>query len=187
MMKLNNSTKVVISQSMYFPWVGLLKQIKIADIFIHYNDVQLARGFANRIQIKTDQGTKWLTVPLKNRHRGQTIEETLIDNESNWKRKHIEFLKSAYFRAPYKKEMLQLEDQVLCQDLVKLSDMASESTMALAGYFGLEDRTTFLDSKNLRVLGSNSQRLLDLCKRVEAVQYVTGHGASNYLNHDIFE
>jgi len=54
--------RIVISQSMYFPWVGLLEQIRLAEFFVHYDDVQLTRVFTNRVQVKTAQGSKWITV-----------------------------------------------------------------------------------------------------------------------------
>lgn len=182
-----NSKKVVISQSMYFPWVGLLEQFKIADVFIHYDDVQLSRGFYNRVQIKTAHGIKWLTVPLKNKHRGQTIQETMIENDSNWKYKHRAFLNDAYARAPYKNEMLEVVDQVLCKEFLTLADLARESTLALAKYFDLTDQTTLMRSDDLALEFSSSQRLKELCKLIDAKTYITGHGARNYLDHELFE
>ena len=57
-------TVTVISQSMYFPWIGLFDQIRLADKFIFYDDVQLTRGFYNRVQVVQANGTKFITVPL---------------------------------------------------------------------------------------------------------------------------
>ena len=37
------------------------------------------------------------------------------------------------------------------------------------------------------VPGSSSQRLVDLCERIGASKYVTGHGAFHYLDHALFE
>ena len=48
---------VFISQSMYFPWCSLLDKIRLADIFIHYDDVKLSRGFYNRVHY---QNYDWL-------------------------------------------------------------------------------------------------------------------------------
>ena len=49
--------KVVISQPMLFPWVGMLEQIMLADVFVHYADVQFSKGsFTNRVQIKDSTG-----------------------------------------------------------------------------------------------------------------------------------
>ena len=55
-------TRVVISQSMLFPWVGLLEQMRLADVFVHYDDVQFSKGsFVNRVQVKTPDGVRWMT------------------------------------------------------------------------------------------------------------------------------
>ena len=59
--------KILITQSMLFPWIGLLAQIKLADIIVHYDDVAFSKGsFTNRVQIKNQHGMNWMTVPLKN-------------------------------------------------------------------------------------------------------------------------
>ena len=47
------SNVVVISQPMYFPWVGFLSQISMASTIIWLDDVQFSKGsFTNRVQIK---------------------------------------------------------------------------------------------------------------------------------------
>ena len=68
-------TTVVVSQPMFFPWVGMFEQIRLADAYVHYTDVQFSKGsFVNRVQIKTADGFRWLTVPLKNVALGQNID-----------------------------------------------------------------------------------------------------------------
>ena len=43
------SNVVVISQPMYFPWVGFLSQISMASTIIWLDDVQFSKGsFTNR-------------------------------------------------------------------------------------------------------------------------------------------
>jgi len=57
--------KIVITQSMLFPWVGMLEQIKLANIVVHYDDVQYSKGsYVNRVQLKMPEGIKWMTIPL---------------------------------------------------------------------------------------------------------------------------
>ena len=78
--------RVVISQPMLLPWIGIFEQIKASDIFIHYDDVQFPQGrsFSSRVQVKTQQGSRWLTVPVK--HDGkQLIRDMKIDATKNWK------------------------------------------------------------------------------------------------------
>jgi hypothetical protein len=179
--------KVVISQSMYFPWVGLLEQVSLADIFIHYDDVQYARGFYNRVQAKTANGSKWITVPLSNHHRGQQIDEVLIDNQTDWRSQHRDTLKQAYMKAPYRDEMLALVDEVFSKSATSLSDVSRESILALVRYFKLDKKVQFMNSSDMKIPGASTQRLHDLCAVVAADVYVTGHGARNYLDHDMFE
>lgn len=184
---MTSAGRVVISQSMYFPWVGLLEQVRLADVFVHYDDVQYARGFLNRVQIKTPVGTKWLTVPLRDWHRGQRIDEVQVDEREDWRSQHRELLRQNYLKAPHLADMLALVDGVFSQPTACLADVTRASILALSGYFGLENGTRFLRSDDLGVSGSSSQRLHDLVRSVGGNVYITGHGARNYLDHEIFE
>jgi hypothetical protein len=172
---------------MYFPWVGLLEQIRLADVFIHYDDVQYVRGFYNRVQIKSETGSKWLTVPLRDQHRGQRIDEVLIDHRTDWRSRHREILKQAYRGAAFKDDMLNIVDMVFEEDHAVLADLARASMLALSDYFGLSDGINFCCSSKMEIYGSSSQRLHDLCLATSADVYVTGHGARNYLDHELFE
>ncbi len=177
---------IVISQSMYFPWVGLLEQIRLADVFVHYDDVQYTRGFYSRVQVKTALGTPWMTVPLRDYHRGQNIDEVLLDDRSDWRSQHREVLRQAYLKAPFRDEMLALADRVFAKPAETLAQVTRASITELATYFGLVEDTRFEDSKPLGIVGSSSQRLLDIVTALDGDVYITGHGASNYLDHHFF-
>lgn len=179
--------QIVISQSMYFPWVGLLEQVKLADVFVHYDDVQLTRGFYNRVQVKTEKGSRWITVPLKDHHRGQKIDETLVDDRVDWRQQHRDILRQAYLKAPFRDEMLSLVDSVFNLSIYTLADVSRASILSLAGYFEVDSNCTFLNSHDLDVNGSSSQRLHDIVRILGGDVYVTGHGARNYLDHKLFE
>jgi len=172
---------------MYFPWVGMLEQIQLADIFVFYNDVQFSRSFFHRVQIKTAHGTPWMTVPLREYHRGQLISEVAVDDRQDWRQKHRAMLESAYRKAPYCDEMLSLVDRVFTMRLSTIAEVARASTMELANYFGLVPDRQFVDSESLHVEGHSSQRLCEIAKALRGNVYVTGHGARNYLDHALFE
>jgi len=184
--KLDRSV-VVISQPMYFPWAGLLEQIRLADIFIHYEDVQFTRGFFNRVQIKNSSGIKWMTVPVKNHPRDRKINEVLIDYTQDWRALHRRELSLAYKGAPFLSDVLMLVDQVFSENHQLLSELTIASVMILADYFNLCEGKRFLSSKNLCIGRKSSQRLLDIVTFFGAHTYVTGHGARNYLEHELFD
>ena len=173
---------------MYFPWPGFLEQIALCDTFVNYTDVQYSRGsFSNRVQIKTQKGVRWLTVPLRNKHLGQRIDEVHIEMNKDWRRSQRDQLLQAYSDAPYLSEMLDIIDAVFSSSYDCLADIAVASTMALVEYFGLEHGRTFRGSTELGIAGSGTQRVFDICSLLGAATYLTGHGARNYLDHEHFE
>ena len=178
---------VVISQPMFFPWVGMLEQIRQADTYVHYDDVQFSKGsFSNRVQVKTAAGSKWLTVPLRNLHLGQTINQVEIEPMADWITRHLALLEQAYRGAPFAEDMLSLVRGVYALPHANLSELAIESTMALLRYFGIGSGTTFHHSSLLGTPGRNNERVLALVRRCGGDRYVTWHGAKNYLDHEGF-
>lgn len=179
--------KVVISQPMYFPWIGLLEQIRLADTFVYYDDVQFTRGFFNRVEIKSENGARWITVPLKKHPREAHINEVLTDESKPWRELHRKELAQCYRTAPYVRDMLEVVDAAYSKSANNLADVARESTMALTKYFGLGRGRRFITSSALQVQGHSTGRLLAICRALGASEYITGHGAANYLDHALFD
>ncbi len=179
---------VVISQPMFFPWVGMFEQIRLADVYVHYSDVQFSKGsFVNRVQVKTETGVKWLTVPLEKIRLGQRINETRIDDRSDWKQKHLMLLQQAYADAPYAGEMLNLVRAVYADRHETIDRLSKASLAAVCTYFGLNHERRFMDVDDLAVEGSGSQRVLDIVLKLKGDRYITGLGALKYLDHQLFE
>jgi WbqC-like protein family len=183
-----SALKVVISQPMLFPWVGMLEQIRLADVYVHYTDVQYSKGsLVNRVQIKTSTGVKWLTVPLVRVELGQKICEVRPQPDTDWKRRHLEFLTQCYAHAPFKSEMLSIVRRVYDAEYRTLGELSTASVMALCDYFGLTHGRRFVPIEDLCVDGASSERVLGIVSALGGRTYITGHGARNYLKHDLFE
>lgn len=179
---------IVISQSMLFPWVGMLEQVKLADVFVHYDDVQFSKGsFVNRVQLKWPSGSKWLTVPLVDLHLGQRINEVKPAETISWKQQHFELLQQSFENAPYAMDALALAEKVYNTDYNDIGSLSRTSLVELARYFGFEKSTQFLEVASLNIGGSSSERVFNVVKKLEGTQYITGHGAANYLDHQLFE
>jgi hypothetical protein len=171
---------------MFFPWVGLYEQLCLADVWVHYDDVQYSKGsFTNRVQVKTPSGVKWLTVPLEGRKLEDRIEDVRVSSEP-FRERHLAMLAQAYEGAPFAKEMLRLVEDVYAIDTQSLAEIAIASFDAVARYFDLGIHPTCRSSA-LAVPGSSSARVLDIVKKLGGTEYVTGHGARNYLDHEAFE
>lgn len=175
---------------MYFPWVGMFEQIQLADICVYYDDVQFSKGsFTNRVQIKTDspQGFNWMTIPLKNLKLGVNINEVEIDNQKNWQHQHLEQLKQAYKKAPYKTEIIDIVTHLFESNATTVAEVSKMSMALIVDYFNLSDSKEFYLSSQLNIQGNSSGRVCQIAKHFNATHYITGHGAKNYLDHALFE
>ncbi|MDD3312401.1 WbqC family protein [Pseudodesulfovibrio sp.] len=184
-------TTVAIMQPMYLPWRGFFELMAACDVFVHLDDVLLPQGrsFTNRVQVKTKDGSKWLTVPLARGER-TTIARTETDDGRDWRRKHLALLEQAHARAPFRDDMLALAAP-------SLAEPAPGGPRPRLGGFNIdfiERAARFLDirprlarSSELEVTSTGSLRILELVEALGGDAYVTGHGARNYLDHEAFE
>ena len=59
---------VAAHQPHYLPWLGYLAKWAAADLFVFLDTVQYEKnGWQNRNRIKTSEGARWLSVPVRAR------------------------------------------------------------------------------------------------------------------------
>ena len=180
------SKSVVILQPQYIPWIGIFEQIRLANVFVHYDDVQYPQGrsFTSRVQVKTPTGQKWITVPIKGSGI-RNINEAIVDDEQKWRHKHKETLRHTYSKAPYINEMMTIAEDILAQPAKNLAQLNSYALEKISNYFELN--TEFSKSSELGIGGKSTKRLADICSHYGADKYITGLGARNYIDYDQFE
>lgn len=178
---------VVISQPMYFPWIGIFEQIRLADVFVFYDDVQFTRGFINRVQYKTPEGTKWITVPLQKHTRTTLICDLQIQEEEEWRKRHISCLKNSFPGAKFSDDALALATDSLYQPELSFADMLIEGIHRIRKYFSIEKPCLYYKSSELGIGGCKSVRIKNIVKHLDGKRYITGLGALNYLDHEDFE
>jgi len=180
-------TVLAVLQPGYLPWLGFFDQMRRADVFVYYDDVQFDKhGWRNRNRIKTAQGVAWLTVPVyhKGRH-GQLNRDVEIDNNSDWPRVHVRSLRQAYARANGAAAYLDEFEQLLCaRRWERLQDLDLAVAASLANRLGVS--ASPLLASSLGVPGTRSERLIGLCRRLGADTYLTGDAAAGYLDGDAF-
>jgi len=178
--------RVVVSQPMFLPWIGIFEQIRAADIFVHYDDVQFPQGrsFSSRVQVKAEGGSRWLSVPVK-RDGKQLIRDVKIDTSKNWKESHLGVLRQCYRKAPFGEMALELVESIYALDSDSLSDFCISGIERVAAFLRLE--CEFTRSSLYKITTSSSRKLLDIVLAEKGNIYITGHGAKNYLEHELFE
>jgi hypothetical protein len=178
---------VVILQPGYLPWLGFFDQLRRAQVFVYYDDVQYDKhGWRNRNRIKTQTGPAWLTVPV--RHSGLGLPSILqveIDARVPWARKHIASIRQAYTAAPFLRQYLPPLEELLHRQWERLVDLDIAVVDLMAAAFGLTRRIE--RSSTLNIGGEKTERLLNICRHFGASTYLSGAAAETYLDEPLFK
>jgi len=183
--------KLAIVQSNYIPWKGYFDVIANVDEFVLFDDVQYTkRDWRNRNKIKTSNGSKWLTVPVKVKGKYyQNICDTRIDGV-NWAQKHWMSLSQNYRKAPYFKEIATwLEPLYTSTSYTLLSDLNFTFMKQICDYLGISTLITRLATTSTpshTVAKLKTERLIDLCKETNSTEYITGPAAKGYIDEKLF-
>lgn len=180
---------VVILQPSYIPWRGYFDQIRRADLFIFYDDIQYDKhGWRNRNQIKTHQGKQWLTIPVHSKGvtQGIPIKDVRIDWSKPWAKSHLKALTGAYARAPFFKDYLPLLESFYERRDEFLADFTVATTIQLARELGFSS-TRFMRSSELTgIEGQKTDRVIRVLNQVGATHYLCGPSASSYMEPEKF-
>lgn len=122
------ATTAVVLQPGYLPWLGFFDQMRRADVFVYYDDVQFDKnGWRNRNRVKSTDGRPcWLTVPVRHRGEGRpAINRIGIDRRAPWARKHVGTLRQHYSAAPHRESYLSELERTLSRDCARFRTAAS--------------------------------------------------------------
>lgn len=178
-------TTVAIHQLGYLPWLGFFDKMAKADIFVFYDDAQFEKNyFDNRNKIKTAQGWTWITVPVKYKF-GQKLNEVEIDNAQRWQEKHYKTLLINYNKTPFSPAYLDFFEEIYKKKWEKLVDLNTTLIKYLAEKLGI--KTELIKSSELNCAGKKSEKLLNICKKLNADIYLSGKFGKNYLDEKLFK
>lgn len=177
--------RVVVSQPMYFPWLGQIELARLADVFVFYSDVQFSRGFINRVQILRGGSSELITVPTIGGKR-QKINKLRLDSSQDWQSTHSRKLSESLRMVPFFSDAYELFQGVTRQGHDSLASLNSLATKSLSRAILDRDAPEFLDSTEFPRSSRGSQALVDICLELGASHYLTAHGAKNYLEPELF-
>jgi hypothetical protein len=173
--------KVAIHQPHYLPWLGYLAKWAAADLFIALDTVQYAKnGWQNRNRIKTRDGGRWLTVPVR-AHLGAPITDVAIDATQPWPRRHWRAIEQAYARAPFFPRYGERLASFYERKWSRLAPLAVASAEWLGRAVGIT--TPMRLASELGVTTTDpTGRLVALCRSVGADTYLAGPHGAEYMD-----
>ena len=178
---------IVITQSNYIPWKGYFDAIALADEFVVYDDMQYTkRDWRNRNLIKTPSGTKWLTIPVEVKGKFfQKINETKI-SDAGWNKEHWDIIQQNYKKAPFFKDYKDIfEDLYLNANSVYLTEINFRFIKTICEILKIDTRFHF--SSDFDLEEDRTERLVSICKKLEATNYYSGPAAKAYMNESVFQ
>jgi hypothetical protein len=177
---------VAIVQSSYIPWKGYFDLIRAADEFILLDDVQFTkRDWRSRNRIKTKDGLCWLTIPVHTKGRyQQRIMDTTISDPA-WSERHWRTIQGAYARAPffdaYAPRIKSVYEQLPSD---RLSDVNRSLIGAICQTMAIT--TPIRWSSEYHPSEGRNERLIDLCLKAGATDYLSGPSARGYVDEAAF-
>ena len=178
-------TVITIRQPGYMPNIGFFKKIQFSDIFVYLDDAQFAKDrFDNRNKIRTVEGFRWLTVPVKRPVFGKKLNEISISYESDWINEHIDLIYENYHKANYFSSYWEPIKKILNGNFEKLIGLNLE----LINYFcnELKISTKIIFSSSLDISETKTKKLIGICSKLNASCYTSGISGHDYLDKELF-
>jgi hypothetical protein len=180
--------KVAIHQPHYLPWLGYFAKWASADLFVFLDTVQYEKnGWQNRNRIKTPDGPRWLTVPVKAR-LGMTVSVVPIDTSQPWRARHLRSIENAYAKAPRWSKYRDALQSFYAREWERLAPLAVDSARWLADALGVSPPVRL--ASDLAVSDGPSPdataRLVAICRAVGADTYLAGRDGARYLAAEQF-
>jgi len=177
---------VAAHQPHFLPWLGYLDKLAKADLFVVMDDLQYeAQNFQNRQRLKLQSGPAWLTVPLERGTHAERICDKRIDNSGNpkqhWQRRAWLTIEHSYRRAPHFARYADAVHELFTRPWVSLLALDLHVLELARTWFHIA--TPVVLASTLGLTGQKTDRLVDLCRKVDARCYLSGGGGSvDYLD-----
>ena len=178
---LNNTLAVM--QPTYLPWVGYFDLIKTVDHFVFLDNVKFEKSsWQTRNKIPINNIAQFLTVPVLG-SRSQLIKEVLINDEINWRRKHIKTLRQLYKKHTFGDWMLEIVIPIIDdKSIVYLSELNIKLIKEISN--SLDLITDYSLASNIPTCGTKSLRLAEICKFFGIRNYYSPVGSKDYIEEE---
>jgi len=171
-------------QPNFFPYMGYLYKMYMCDVFTISDEVQFTRNVHHNYNFIDNGGSKLrLTVPIE-KHLIQFNQVRL----SNWpyhKWKVLKTIECCYRKYLHFDEAFPEIELILTRDYETLCELNEHIVWMLNRRFGMNRvliKESFLGLDN----EDPNDDILRMCEELGADRYLSGSGAKDYINEDLF-
>lgn len=179
------SKVVAIHQPDYIPWLGFYYKVAHSDQFVYLDDAQFSNEAAHNFNvIKTAQGQLRLKIPVHQK-MGDPINIVRTKDELKWREKHLKTIEMNYKRGAYFNEVFPGYRDVLMAGYDNLSEMNISVNQFILDGFGI--KTPIVRTSEMNIAKVREERILEICKKLDATEYLSGNGARTYQVQEHFD
>ncbi|MFC1623828.1 WbqC family protein [Candidatus Omnitrophota bacterium] len=178
--------KISIQQPEFFPWLGYFDKLYQVDKVVFLDNVQFKkRYFENRNKVRTRDGWMWLNTPVKTKGRyTQKIMDAEIDNSKPWQKRIVSAIRCNYRRAPYWEYYGESICGIVSRPYKFLVDFNLSVILFLMEKLGVKREWCLSSALSTEDLGSDL--ILEICRKMQATDYLSGKDGKSYLKEDGF-
>lgn len=175
---------IAVMQPYFFPYLGYFQLIDKVDHFVFLDDVNyFKKGFINRNNVWSKQGVQSFSLPIKGASQNKLIKELdyLNDNE-----KFKNTIIHIYKKSPFFNQLIDNIFQVTDAEEQAVSSVNGASIIMTCNYLGLKKSFSFSSELGLPQTLSAENRIIEICRAVEADTYINPMAGMHLYNEQTF-
>jgi hypothetical protein len=170
----------------YLPYPGLIAKINYSDKFLYLSNLQFEKkSWQSRNKMMNNGSEILLSIPIKNKNKIQLIKDVEINNEINWKKKHLKTIQYNYKKAKYFKRYIKFFEKLYENNWIKLNEITEYILLYVMKELNIE--TEILSDKNYNFKEKKNDFLIEICKKFDATTYVSNKGSEDYIDLTVFK
>lgn len=177
---------VTAHQPSYLPWLGLFHKIALSDYYVFLDIVQYEKNsYINRNKIVCNGEPQWLTVPVQHKgHFDMAINEILINNNVDWRKKHWLSIYFNYKSSPFFKKYSPFLEEIYLKEWLYLSDLTFQMMEWFLEILNIEVK--LIKASEANFIGKKNELLIDITKKTNSDLFIFGAMGESYINQSMF-
>ncbi len=184
---MTKKTSIAVMQPYFFPYIGYWQLINSVDKFVIYDDVNFIKGgYINRNKILSNHNTQHINLIAKGASPNRLIKDIELNKQLPWKKKLLKSLQQNYQKAPFFLKVYPILEETINQEEISLSKYLAFSIEKVVNYLNINTQiipsSTIYNNNHL----NRQDRLLEICKKENAAQYINSIGGQTLYSKDDF-
>ncbi|SFC69725.1 WbqC-like protein family protein [Polaromonas sp. OV174] len=180
-------SRLAVMQPYFFPYIGYWQLIHAVDRFVIYDDVNYIKGgWINRNRLLINGEPVFFTAPLQQASPYKRICDTSLQPAPLWRDKLVKTVATTYRKAACFAEVFPVVEQLIRHETNTLSEYLANQLQTLAAFMGIKTEFVLSSSCYENADLSGQARVLDICKKEDASNYINLQGGQTLYAGDAF-